>query len=1257
VEKTNLQTNMKTKLTHRLSPRSPHCRTGFTLTLLLTALTGLAAPLGTDFTYQGHLDGPTGPASGHYDLSFALHLASTGGTPVAAVTNYNVGVSNGLFTTAIDFGAGFFNGNAYWLQLGVRTNGTVAFTPLSPRQALTPTPNALYATLAATVPGGAITAAQLGANSVGTTALQPNSVVSNKIANAQVVRSLNGLQDLVALAAGTNTTLTTNGNTLTLAGSSDWKLVGNASTTPGVNFVGTTDNQPLEFKVNNQRGLRLEPTASTDTVNVIAGSARNIVTPNVMGATIGGGGAGNVGGLAYTNRVGANFGTVSGGGQNTIQTNAAFATIGGGTANTIQTNANYATLGGGAVNAIGKDGFYTTIGGGNLNATGPGASWATIGGGSANGIGQDSSYTTIGGGKDNAIQRGSGHATIGGGIGNRIQEIISYATIGGGYFNTVQTLAGAATIGGGSQNTIQASARFSTISGGDQNTNLANAYYAAIGGGGQNTILTFAQYATIPGGQLNSAGNYAFAAGRRAKATHEGSFVWADSTDADFTSTANKQFLIRAGGNVGINKNNPATALDVNGTVTATSFSGSGAGLGGLSASQLTTGTLADARLSANVSLLGQTIESLEITDGTIAPADLNPTVFNTAFWKTTGNTGTAPGTHFVGTADNQSLVMKVNNTVALQITPGITVPNIVGGLAGIHPSFIASGVSGAVIAGGNAPSGVVYGFNPGDIQAVYDDDGTVGGGFGNKVGTDNGNVTDAAFATVAGGVFNSAMSYAATVAGGDSNLADGQRAAVLGGFDNRAGGAHSAVGGGLQNTIQTGAAYSSIGGGHANTIQTNATDTMIGGGSGNLIQSGVINSTIGGGLQNTIKLGTFGTTAATIAGGAANTIQTEDPRYATIGGGYSNIASEVGSTVGGGYQNTSTGAESTVAGGYLNTASLHQATVGGGFVNTASGLQATVSGGGNNTASGTYATVGGGSVNTSSGFGATVSGGAQNSSAAQYATMGGGGYNLSSGYAATVPGGTFNTAGGDYSLAAGYRAKANHAGTFVWADSTFADFASTANNQFLIRAAGGVGINTNNPNGAALAVHGVVTASSSVTEAFEVRGAAAGYALQDRVTGAAGRWSMFASDGTLGFYSASAGTTRMWVDPAGIVNALFFNNTSDRNLKEKFTPVSAREVLDKVAALPLSEWNYKADTGSRHLGPMAQDFRAAFGLGTDERHIATVDADGIALAAIQGLNQKLTEELTRRDTENAELKVRMERLEQLLNAQNGGPK
>ena len=83
-------------------------------------------------------------------------------------------------------------------------------------------------------------------------------------------------------------------------------------------------------------------------------------------------------------------------------------------------------------------------------------------------------------------------------------------------------------------------------------------------------------------------------------------------------------------------------------------------------------------------------------------------------------------------------------------------------------------------------------------------------------------------------------------------------------------------------------------------------------------------------------------------------------------------------------------------------------------------------------------------------------------------------------------------------------------------------------------------------------------------------------------------------------------------------------------------------------------------DTAIRHIGPMAQDFYAAFGVGPDDKHITTVDADGVALAAIQGLNQKVEaqqSELQQKQTEITELKARMEKLEQRMNQKNGGGK
>src|ERR1700733_8370455 len=116
---------------------------------------------GTAFTYQGQLQNNGSPASGNYALTFALFNTNASGVASAGpVTNNAVNVTNGLFTTMIDFGTGVFTGTNYWLQFGVATNGVSSFTPLRPRQQLTPTPYAIFANTASNL-SGTISAAQL----------------------------------------------------------------------------------------------------------------------------------------------------------------------------------------------------------------------------------------------------------------------------------------------------------------------------------------------------------------------------------------------------------------------------------------------------------------------------------------------------------------------------------------------------------------------------------------------------------------------------------------------------------------------------------------------------------------------------------------------------------------------------------------------------------------------------------------------------------------------------------------------------------------------------------------------------------------------------------------------------------------------------------------------------------------------------------------------------------------------------------------
>jgi len=107
--------------------------------------------------------------------------------------------------------------------------------------------------------------------------------------------------------------------------------------------------------------------------------------------------------------------------------------------------------------------------------------------------------------------------------------------------------------------------------------------------------------------------------------------------------------------------------------------------------------------------------------------------------------------------------------------------------------------------------------------------------------------------------------------------------------------------------------------------------------------------------------------------------------------------------------------------------------------------------------------------------------------------------------------------------------------------------------------------------------------------------------------------------------------------------NAGAWSTVSDRNAKEHFSFVDGRALLEKLAAIPVETWNYKAQSAAiRHIGPMAQDFYAAFGVGEDDTHISTVDADGVALAGVQALYRLLLQ----KDEEIAQQRRELQRLE-----------
>ena len=140
-------------------------------------------------------------------------------------------------------------------------------------------------------------------------------------------------------------------------------------------------------------------------------------------------------------------------------------------------------------------------------------------------------------------------------------------------------------------------------------------------------------------------------------------------------------------------------------------------------------------------------------------------------------------------------------------------------------------------------------------------------------------------------------------------------------------------------------------------------------------------------------------------------------------------------------------------------------------------------------------------------------------------------------------------------------------------------------------------------------------------------------------------------AEGDLDFsFSGTAGDQVEMKSNGNMVIQGTLTEMSDRSRKTGITPVEPGEILEKVLELPIAHWRQRdGDPGVRHLGPMAQDFHALFGLGVDDRHIATIDTSGVALAAIQGLHRELEERQVRVEAleeQNRELIRRLEALE-----------
>jgi trimeric autotransporter adhesin len=517
---------------------------------------------GTAFTYQGRLNDNGGPANGTYDLRFVLYSDPSGGSQVGPIlTNAATAIANGLFTVTLDFGSGVFISSDRWLEISLRTNGVGAFTTLTPRQPITPTPYAIFSAGAGTVNGGVIE------NPIffGTTGNTPLNFVVNNGRALRLEPTINSV-NVIGGFNGNNAASSIEGATIGGGGTAGyvnrvtggWGTVGGGYANVASNLAATVSGGGA----NAARGLSSTVAggygnvasnqyavvsggyfnlASGDTA-VIAGGVQNVASnsfavisggaANVAGgflATVSGG-QGNlalannstiVGGLFNTNNgvlgfVGGGWannnvsfnGMIGGGGSNVTYNS--YATVGGGLLN--QANADYAFVGGGSNNvAMGPN---DTVAGGFNNTA-----WGSYGGGGdsaavAGGY-QNKSYgnnAVVAGGAEN-FSRGNSpfigggqlnsafgnFSVVGGGYANT--AISTYSFIGSGYFNMIQTNGSSCAIAGGYGNSIQTNVYYATIGGGIVNS--VSGDDATISGGYYNT--NFGLGATISGGVRNIA--------------------------------------------------------------------------------------------------------------------------------------------------------------------------------------------------------------------------------------------------------------------------------------------------------------------------------------------------------------------------------------------------------------------------------------------------------------------------------------------------------------------------------------------------------------------------------------------------------------------------------------------------------------------------------------------------------------------------------------------------------------------------------
>jgi hypothetical protein len=522
--------------------------------------------------------------------------------------------------------------------------------------------------------------------------------------------------------------------------------------------------------------------------------------------------------------------------------------------------------------------------------------------------------------------------------------------------------------------------------------------------------------------------------------------------------------------------------------------------------------------------------------------------------------------------------------------------------------------------AGGNVLAG-----SPSNSIAPLAVGGVVAGGGSST----SANEVSAAYGTVSGGQGNTASGEEATVGGGQFNTASGDQATVGGGQDNTASGLQATVGGGNSNTASGFGA--TVPGGNSGAAEDDIS-FVLNDGTG---YHPIPNSNFDGLSSNTAVDGEPVTGAYTFSVSAGNGV-----RFITGGASDPNVTyvDESGTFVPGGNTVGAPAGESLALATDDGTRALELGVPGPDSVgNTAGGnvlagspnnsisgaVGAVIAGGGSDTAanevSADYGAIGGGRSNTASGQEATVGGGRSNTASGQEATVTGGQDNVASAQWATVGGGRNNTASGEKSFAAGQNAKAVDELAFVWNDGTrYHDIDGTS----------------------------------------PVDGLSSGQAVDGEPVTGSDTFSVSAGGGVR-FITGSTDVTYIAANSAG------WSTTSSRAVKTNIDPVDPAEALAGVEEMEVATWEYTDDdgegAGTTHIGPMAEEFHDAFDVGASDEHINSINADGVAFAAIQGLSAKLDEReeriesqadrINELETENETLRERNAELEDRLAA------